>query len=242
MSEEYDSLVLRNRTVTETLSKVSELGQDNKDDTENRTTDSKKGSKDNLDESSLPLLDNEEKGENTPDKEVVEMELDDTEKKDESSEKKVNEKKAKAKKMKEPVVSCIDTHAGSLSMGVRDEKGVNTEINLDFDDVLAEPISSHGFDPVWRLSFIVFTKTKLWTYRILSALLALPLSILWALIFSVLTALYIWILRPILRIMETLLSIFRRFWIILLGATLAPLCEAIGGIFRGGVNRLVLSA
>merc|ERR1711863_78920 len=187
---------------------------------DNRMTDSKSGSKDNLNESNMPLLEGEEKAEETPEKEVVEMELEEKEeKKDESTEKDKKEKKVKEKKVKVPKV----------------------KIDLDFDDVIAEPKAAHGFDPVWRLSFILFSQTKLWTYRILAALLAAPLSILWGLLFSLLSVLYVWIIRPVMRIVETVLAIFRRFWVVLLNATLAPVCNAVGGIFKAA-PRLVQSA
>merc|ERR1712141_527858 len=147
-----------------------------------RMTDSKSGSKDNLNESNMPLLESEEKAEETPEKEVVEMELEEKEeKKDEVTEKdkKKKEKKVKVPKVKkEPGPSCIDTLSSGLDLGARDTQGINVEIDLDFDDVIAEPKAAHGFDPVGRLSFILFSQTKLWTYRILAALLAAPLSIL----------------------------------------------------------------
>merc|ERR1739846_224107 len=197
---------------------------------DSRMTDSKSGSKDNLNESNMPLLEGEEKAEETPEKEVVEMELEEKEeKKDESNEK------------KEPGPSCIDTLSSGLDLGTRDSQGINVEINLDFDDVIAEPKAAHGFDPIWRLSFILFSQTKLWTYRVLAALLAAPLSILWGLLFSILSVVYVWIIRPVMRIVETVLAIFRRFWVVLLNATLAPLCDAVGGIFRAA-PRLVQSA
>merc|ERR1712032_329629 len=131
---------------------------------DNRMTDSKSGSKDNLNESNMPLLEGEEKAEETtPEKEVVEMELEEKEeKKDESTEKKVKEKKVKVPKVKkEPGPSCIDTLSSGLDLGARDTQGINVEIDLDFDDVIAEPKAAHGFDPVWRLSFILFSQTKL---------------------------------------------------------------------------------
>merc|ERR1711884_881556 len=205
-----------------------------------RMTDSKSGSKDNLNESNMPLLESEEKAEETPEKEVVEMELEEKEeKKDEVTEK---EKKVKFPKVKkEPGPSCIDTLSSGLDLGARDSQGINVEIDLDFDDVIAEPKAAHGFDPIWRLSFILFSQTKLWTYRILAALLAAPLSILWGLLFSLLSVFYVWIIRPVMRIVETLLAIFRRFWVVLLNATLAPVCDAVGGIFKAS-PRLVQSA
>jgi len=195
-------------------------------------SDSKSGSKDNLNESNVPLLseDGTEKTGETPEKEVVDMELE--EKKDETTEKEtVEKKKKKVKVPKEKGPSCIDINSSGLDMITRDKRGINMEIDLDFDDVLAEPSTAHGFDPVWRLSFVLFSQTKLWVYRIISAVIAIPLSLLWAVIFSLLSVSYVWVVRPILRIVEMFLAILRRFWISLLQATLEPLCDAIGAVF-----------
>ena len=76
--------------------------------------------------------------------------------------------------------------------------------------MLAEPASAHGFDPLWRLSFILFSQTKLWLYRILSALLVLPLSVLWAVIFALATIFYVWVLRPVIKIFEVMFAVFKR--------------------------------
>merc|ERR1712147_328905 len=153
----------------------------------------------------------------------------------------MGEKEKKVNVPNEKGPSCIDTLSTGLDLTARDRRGINTEIDLDFDDFLAEPSAAHGFDPIWRLSFVLFSQTKLWTYRILAALLAAPLSILWGLLFSLLSVFYVWIIRPVMRIVETLLAIFRRFWVVLLNATLAPVCDAVGGIFKAA-PRLVQSA
>jgi len=201
-------------------------------------SDSKSGSKDNLNESNVPLLseDGTEKTGETPEKEVVDMELE--EKKDETTEKETDEKKKKKVKVpkapkvpKEKGPSCIDINSSGLDMITRDKRGINLEIDLDFDDVLAEPSTAHGFDPIWRLSFVLFSQTKLWVYRIISAVIAIPLSLLWAVIFSLLSVTYVWLVRPILRIVEMFLAILRRIWISLLQATLEPFCEAVGAVF-----------
>merc|ERR1712129_659879 len=105
---------------------------------------SKSGSKDNLNESNMPLLsdDGAEKTGETPEKEVVEMELE--EKKDDSTEKeeggkdekKKKEKKEKEKKEKKGKVpkekgpSCIDTLSTGLDLTARDGRGINTEIDV----------------------------------------------------------------------------------------------------------------
>merc|ERR1712024_389901 len=190
------------------------------------------GSKDNLAEEKTTLLEGEEKVGDTPEKEEVEAE----EKKDETNEKE-DKKKKKEKKVKVPKVpkpkgpSCVETLSSGLDMGARDKDGINVEVDLDFSDVLAEPSSAHGFDPLWRLSFILFSQTKLWLYRLLSALLVLPLSLLWAVIFALFTILYVWVVRPVIKIVEVVFAVFKKVWVAALAATVEPLCASLGAFW-----------
>merc|ERR1712026_189691 len=165
----------------------------------------------------------EEKTGETPEKKEGEME----EKKDESNENKV--KVPKVPKPKGP--SCVETLSSGLDMAARDKDGINVEIDLDFSDVLAEPSSAHGFDPLWRLSFILFSQTKLWLYRLVSAVLVLPLSVVWAVIFALFTILYVWVLRPVIKIVEVVFAVFKRVWVSVLSATVEPLCASVGSFW-----------
>ena len=102
---------------------------------------SEKGSKENLNESNMPLLsdDGAEKAGETPEKEEVEVE----EKKDETTEKEESKdddkKKKKEKKVKVPKVpkvpkpkgpSCVETMTTDLDMAARDKEGINIEIDV----------------------------------------------------------------------------------------------------------------
>merc|ERR1739845_151397 len=106
-------------------------------------------------------------------------------------------KKKKEKKPKEPKPpkgpNCIDLISKDLDLGNRDSNNVNVEIDLDFDDVLAEPAAAQGFDWAWKLAFVLFSQTKLWIYKILSAVVAIPLALIWALVFALLTVVHVWI-------------------------------------------------
>merc|ERR1712024_46748 len=190
------------------------------------------GSKDNLAEEKTTLLEGEEKVGDTPEKEEVEAE----EKKDETNEKE-DKKKKKEKKVKVPKVpkpkgpSCVETLSSGLDMGARDKDGINVEVDLDFSDVLAEPSSAHGFDPLWRLSFILFSNTKLWLYRLLSALLVLPLSLLWAVVFALITIIYVWVVRPVIKIVEVVFAVFKKVWVSILSATVEPLFASVGSLW-----------
>ena len=101
-------------------------------------SDSKSGSKNDLNESNMPLLDEEaaEKaagGEETPEKEQIEME--ETEKDDSGNEKKAKKEK-KEKKKKEPKEkkekgpSCIDTMTTHLNLSERDGNKINEVVDV----------------------------------------------------------------------------------------------------------------
>merc|ERR1712029_1209099 len=183
----------------------------------------------------------EEKAGDTPEKEEVEAEAKKDEKNEKEDKKKKKEKKVKVPKVPKPKgPSCVETLSSGLDMAARDKDGINVEIDLDFSDVLAEPNSAHGFDPLWRLSFILFSQTKLWLYRIFSAILILPLSIFWAVIFAIFTILYVWICRPVIKIFEVVFAVFKRVWTSFLSATVEPLCASLGAFWASRIHKIWL--
>ncbi|MEE6521235.1 hypothetical protein FKM82_019341 [Ascaphus truei] len=82
----------------------------------------------------------------------------------------------------------------------RDPKNINQEVvQVDFEDVIAEPDGAHSFDGVWRASSTTFTVTKYWCYRVLSAGLAVPLALLWGFAFACLSFCHIWAVVPCIK-------------------------------------------
>lgn len=202
-------------------------------------SDSKSGSKTDLNESNMPLLDDVEKTGETPEKEQIELK-EGEEKKDESTEKEGKKKKEKKEKKpkepkvkKEPGPNCIDVISKDLNLGNRDSNNVNVEIDLDFTDVLAEPTAAQGFEWAWKLAFVIFSQTKLWIYKILSAVVAIPLALIWALVFALLTVVHVWILSPALRLLDLILAVVKKVVVGVIGATLGPVCASLGLIFSG---------
>merc|ERR1712045_382498 len=159
------------------------------------------------------------------------------EKKDETTEKKKKKEKKekKPKEKKEPGPNCIDVLTKDLNLGNRDSTNVNVEIDLDFDDVLAEPAAAQGFEWVWKLAFVLFSQTKLWIYKILSAVVALTLALIWALVFALLTVVHVWILSPALRLLDLILAVVKKVVVGVIGATLGPVCAPLGLIFGKSV-------
>lgn len=224
---------------------------------ETKDKSSRSSSRANLNESTLPLL--EDVGgskRDTLEKEKIELETKGDANKDgeghdgdattgepgsesgkEAEDKEDKKGKKKAKKGKKEKVkchkrseSCVQTLTAGLNLLDRDEKHVNDHINLVFEDVIAEPDSSHGFDGVWKLAYVVFSSTRLWAYRILAALLALPCGIVWGFLFSVVQLLNIWLVTPVLRIFDVVLHIFHRVWSGLVRTFMDPVFQSIGKV------------
>ncbi|KFM74305.1 Caveolin-1, partial [Stegodyphus mimosarum] len=214
---------------------------------------SRSSSKINLNESSVPLLEDEVTLKEGESKVNIEMDTrsfenekeDSGKEKDEEADGKNSEskedkdakKKAKKEKKKEKkekphkrTSSLAEKLTAGLNLLDRDDKNVNDHVNIVFEDVLAEPAANHGFDAIWRLAFVVFSGTKLWVYRILAAILAIPCGFVWGVIFSLLTLLNVWVISPSLRTFDVFLHILHRVWSGIVRTLLDPIFQSIGQV------------
>ncbi|GAB6032893.1 hypothetical protein CHUAL_012089 [Chamberlinius hualienensis] len=216
---------------------------------------SRNGSKANLNESNMPLLEDEslEKDKielkeraSTNSKEEDEKDDSKTEKQDETgndvnqqpTEEIVGEKKTKKqkpKKEKKPKDPQEPSGITKLSIGLnlndRDEKHNNENVNIQFEDIICEPDSSHSFDGIWRLTFIIFSATKLWSYRLLSAIIALPCAIFCGLNFAIFTCIYVWAITPLMRLFQINIHFLQRLWSLFFRAIFDPIFQSIGQVF-----------
>jgi len=142
------------------------------------------------------------------------------EKKDqnESKDKKDKKKKEKKEKVKKEATTkrSLDICAQNFTVGLnvldRDEKRVNDHINILFEDVIGEPDPTQGFEFVWRLTYLLFNATRFWAYRIIAAVIAIPLALIWALIFAFINLSTVWLLTPALKIFDIFLHYIHRIW------------------------------
>lgn len=65
-------------------------------------------------------------------------------------------------------------------------------VQVSFEDVIAEPLSVRTGDRVWFWSNALFEVSRVWFYRIVTAVLAIPFSIVAGVLFAFLTCLHIW--------------------------------------------------
>uniref|UniRef100_A0A672N7Y3 Caveolin n=1 Tax=Sinocyclocheilus grahami TaxID=75366 RepID=A0A672N7Y3_SINGR len=116
----------------------------------------------------------------------------------------------------------------SLTQGeIRDPCGLNKHLKVKFRDVLAEPISTHSYDRVWVYSSIGFESARLWGYRCLTALCALPLSCLCGGLFALLACMYIWCVMPCIQVFHICLPCVRSLWMSVVNIFIAPFCTSV---------------
>lgn len=102
---------------------------------------------------------------------------------------------------------------------------------VDFEDVIAEPEGTYSLDGVWKTSFTVFTVSKYWCYRILSAIFGIPLSLIWGFYFACLSFCHIWAIMPCIKSYLIEIQCINRIFSICIHTFCDPFYEALGKVF-----------
>lgn len=128
----------------------------------------------------------------------------------------------------------VDVHTREIDLVQRDPRDLNRDVvRVEFEDVIAEPDSAHSFDGVWKASFTAFTVSKYWSYRILTALVGVPLALAWGVVFALLTFLHIWAVVPFVRSFLIEIQAVSRVYGVCVRAFLDPLFQAVGKVLSG---------
>ncbi|KAF7666930.1 hypothetical protein LDENG_00088320 [Lucifuga dentata] len=110
----------------------------------------------------------------------------------------------------------------------RDPHNINAHLKVGFEDVLAEPTSTHSFDSVWIGSHAAFELVKFVIYRLLSALLAVPAAFLLGLIFAVISCVQIWLVMPLMQSFMMVLLSLQTVWRSLTDMFVTPFFQSMG--------------
>ncbi|KAH0616590.1 hypothetical protein JD844_027812 [Phrynosoma platyrhinos] len=109
---------------------------------------------------------------------------------------------------------------------------------LGFEDVIAEPASTHSFDRIWICSHALFELSKYLVYKLLTLFLAIPLALVAGLLFAVLSCLHIWIVVPFIRSCLMVLPSVQAVWKSMTDLLFAPVCRSVGRCFAAVDIRL----
>ena len=104
---------------------------------------------------------------------------------------------------------------------------------MNFEEVFAEPEGTYSFGTIWGASFRVFTDTKLWCYRFLSAACAVPCALCWGVHFACLGFSQIWVYTPTLKSFSIQIIPVAKAFSLCAKSFIAPCFEAFGKLFSG---------
>ncbi|XP_037535471.1 caveolin-2-like [Nematolebias whitei] len=110
----------------------------------------------------------------------------------------------------------------------RDPNRVNSSLKVMFEDVIAEPPSVRSFDKVWLWSHALFEVSRLWCYRFISLLLAVPVSLAAGLLFAVLSCLHIWLIMPCVQLLLINMRWIQTVWASMLNVFISPFWTSFG--------------
>ncbi|XP_035517921.1 caveolin-2 [Morone saxatilis] len=113
-------------------------------------------------------------------------------------------------------------------INVRDPRGINDCLKVTFEDVIAEPVSVRSGDRVWIWSNALFEVTRVWIYRIVTVLLAIPVSIISGLLFAILSCLHIWMVGPCVQCISIGTRWLQDLWSIVLSIIVRPFFLSAG--------------
>ncbi|KAM4563956.1 caveolin-2 [Odontesthes bonariensis] len=109
----------------------------------------------------------------------------------------------------------------------RDPNGINQHLKVEVSDVLAEPATPQTIDGVWIYSLAGFEGTRIWTYRCLSLLFAVPFALLCGILLAVLALMRVWFLVPCVQLSNTFLPCLRSLCIFAVNVFISPFCVSV---------------
>ncbi|XP_047458794.1 caveolin-2 [Mugil cephalus] len=118
-------------------------------------------------------------------------------------------------------------HPAPAQPASRDPYGINRHLKVEVSDVLAEPATPHTIDCVWLYSIDAFERTRIWTYRCLSLLFAVPFAFLCGVFLAVLSCLHVWFLIPCIQLSNTFVPCLRSLCMCAVNVFISPFCMSL---------------
>ncbi|CAI4222641.1 unnamed protein product [Auanema sp. JU1783] len=119
-----------------------------------------------------------------------------------------------------------------INIDDRDGYKINEPLKLSFAEIYAEPGADyHSIACVWTNSFRAFELTRIYTYKILTLILGIPIAFIFGLIFAFVTFMAIWIGRPLMRLTRMGLALVFQLTAMIAIYAVRPFFYAAGACF-----------
>lgn len=117
------------------------------------------------------------------------------------------------------------------NMENRDPNGLNSHIQVMFEDVLGEPDGAHSIDCVWRNAYNCFECGKNLCYKLMTTLCGICIALEWGCEFAMVTFNHVWCWTPMMRDLSITVGCCSKFVRVILDCCCVPWCEAMGACF-----------
>merc|ERR1712227_422121 len=98
----------------------------------------------------------------------------------------------------------------------RDPEGLNSDVRINFEEIIAEPEGYHSSKYIWHLSNEVYRFFKDIMYQVFSLIFGVPLAAFWGLIFAFVACTHVWFYSPLKRSHKIKMGCIAEFWSVIL--------------------------
>uniref|UniRef100_A0AC34RJB6 Caveolin n=1 Tax=Panagrolaimus sp. JU765 TaxID=591449 RepID=A0AC34RJB6_9BILA len=120
-----------------------------------------------------------------------------------------------------------------LDMINRDEKSLQTTIDLGFSDIFGEPDAVRSINGIWKVTNCVFLAVRSFFYKLITLIVAIPLAIIFGLLFAIVSALNVFVCVPVGRLLQVPAQWIFKTWNCLISNVFDPVFRSIGLCFNG---------
>jgi len=142
---------------------------------------------------------------------------------------------------------CTEANANQgLSYGVnliqRDDRQLQTGIDLSVEDIYGEPDSMHSLNGIWKTNYAVFQVVRSFTYKVFSTIVAIPLAVIFGILFALVSAVSVFLCVPAGRLLSIPVGWIAKVWSVVISTVCDPVFQSIGYLFsnvrvsRYGIN------
>ncbi|KAL4226700.1 Caveolin-3 [Mactra antiquata] len=147
------------------------------------------------------------------------------------SKKDASPKKAKATKTKDKKEKVVKPKRNVVMDADRDPGNVNGIVKIKFEEIFAEPEGAYSFGTIWGATYRVFTDSKVWCYKFMSAMCGVPCALCWGLHFACLSFCQIWCNQPTIRSFSIQVKPLQKVYVVLVESFIEPCFESLGKMF-----------
>jgi len=120
---------------------------------------------------------------------------------------------------------------GEIDLVNRDPNNINDHIKVEFEDILAEPDSTHSIDCVWKNSYRCFNFCKRFCYLLMTTLCGICIAAEWGCEFAWIAFIHIWHVTPCFKCLEINCGCLQKLYGMGVHCLVDPWCDACALFF-----------